>query len=85
MSHLKRCRVQFTPDLLPTDILAMEILEHGCVLVACRDCGHSQLVAFSCKRRGYAEWRNMLRDSTVAVLLQRVGGARALRQLRIVV
>jgi hypothetical protein len=25
------------------------ILESGCVLLACRDCGHSQVVAFWCK------------------------------------
>jgi Putative transposase/Transposase zinc-binding domain len=29
------------------------ILEHGCIQLGCRDCGHSQLVAFSCKKRGF--------------------------------
>jgi Transposase zinc-binding domain/Putative transposase len=28
-------------------------LDYGCVLVVCRDCGDSQVVAFSCKRRGF--------------------------------
>jgi hypothetical protein len=28
-------------------------LEHGCLHLVCRSCGHSQLVAFSCKRRGF--------------------------------
>jgi hypothetical protein len=29
------------------------ILERGCLLLECRDCGHRELVAFSCKRRGF--------------------------------
>ncbi len=28
-------------------------LEHGCLHLECRSCGHSQLVALSCKRRGF--------------------------------
>ena len=28
-------------------------LEAGCLELECRSCGHSQLVAFSCKRRGF--------------------------------
>src|SRR5690606_41406013 len=28
-------------------------LEAGCILLECRSCGYSQLVAFSCKRRGF--------------------------------
>jgi hypothetical protein len=28
-------------------------LEAGCLLLECRSCGYSQLVAFSCKRRGF--------------------------------
>ena len=27
--------------------------EHGCLELCCRQCGHSMLVAFSCKRRGF--------------------------------
>jgi len=27
--------------------------EHGCLELCCRHCGHSMLVAFSCKRRGF--------------------------------
>jgi hypothetical protein len=27
--------------------------DYGCVLVVCRNCGDSQVVAFSCKRRGF--------------------------------
>jgi hypothetical protein len=29
------------------------ILEYGCLSLVCRLCGYSQLVAFSCKRRGF--------------------------------
>jgi hypothetical protein len=32
--------------------LTCGILEHGCLHLQCRECGHSQLVAFSCKGRG---------------------------------
>jgi len=28
-------------------------LEAGCLHLVCQSCGHSQLVAFSCKRRGF--------------------------------
>jgi hypothetical protein len=29
------------------------LLEHGCLELLCKSCGHSMLVAFSCKRRGF--------------------------------
>jgi hypothetical protein len=29
------------------------ILDHGCLHLVCRDCGHSEVVAFSCKMRGF--------------------------------
>jgi hypothetical protein len=29
------------------------ILAHGFLRVRCTDCGHSRVVAFSCKRRGF--------------------------------
>src|SRR5271165_7110707 len=29
------------------------ILEYGCLHLVCRDCGYSQIVAFSCKKRGF--------------------------------
>jgi hypothetical protein len=29
------------------------VLERGCLRLACRACGHSEVVAFSCKRRGF--------------------------------
>ena len=32
--------------------LTCGLLEHGCLHLQCRHCGHSQLVAFSCKGRG---------------------------------
>jgi hypothetical protein len=38
-------------------------LEHGCLHLVCEHCGHSRLVAFSCKRRGYAERWNMLSNA----------------------
>ncbi|GMV13973.1 MAG: hypothetical protein AMXMBFR56_21970 [Polyangiaceae bacterium] len=28
-------------------------LEHGCLHLVCRECGYSELVAFSCKKRGF--------------------------------
>lgn len=28
-------------------------LEHGCLHLVCRECGYSELVAFSCKQRGF--------------------------------
>jgi len=28
-------------------------LEYGCLKLACEECGHEELVAFSCKRRGF--------------------------------
>lgn len=35
------------------EYLRCGLLEHGCLRLACRDCGYSELVAFSCKRRGF--------------------------------
>jgi hypothetical protein len=35
------------------EYLRCGLLEHGCVELACRRCGHPMLVAFSCKRRGF--------------------------------
>jgi hypothetical protein len=35
------------------EYLRCGILEHGCVELACRRCGHQMFVAFSCKRRGF--------------------------------
>lgn len=35
------------------EYLRCGLLEHGCVQLACRRCGHEMLVAFSCKRRGF--------------------------------
>jgi Transposase zinc-binding domain len=29
------------------------LLEHGCLHLVCRDCGYSEIVAFSCKKRGF--------------------------------
>ena len=34
------------------EYLRCGILEHGCLELLCRHCGHSELVAFSCKHRG---------------------------------
>ena len=33
--------------------LSCGILERGCLLLECRHCGHRELVAFSCKCRGF--------------------------------
>lgn len=35
------------------DYLRCGRLEHGCLRLACRDCGFERLVALSCKRRGF--------------------------------
>ena len=35
------------------EYLRCGLLEHGVVRLACRQCGHEMLVAFSCKRRGF--------------------------------
>ncbi|MBX3251844.1 MAG: transposase zinc-binding domain-containing protein [Myxococcales bacterium] len=35
------------------EYLRCGLLEHGVVRLACRQCGHEMLVAFSCKRRGW--------------------------------
>ena len=35
------------------DYLQCGILEHGCVLCACRCCGYERVVGFSCKHRGF--------------------------------
>jgi hypothetical protein len=34
--------------------LTCGLLEHGCLALECRSCGHSELVAFSCRKRGFA-------------------------------
>src|SRR5215510_321096 len=35
------------------EYLRCGLLEWGCLHLVCRSCGHSQLVALSCKRRGF--------------------------------
>jgi hypothetical protein len=35
------------------EFLRCGVLEWGCLHLVCRSCGHSQLVALSCKRRGF--------------------------------
>jgi hypothetical protein len=35
------------------DYLTCGILEHGCVVTRCRDCGHERVVGLSCKHRGW--------------------------------
>jgi hypothetical protein len=42
------------------------ILERGCALFACADCGFVRLLAFSCKRRGFCPSRLGRRMSDVA-------------------
>jgi hypothetical protein len=37
------------------DYLECGLLEHGFLRVKCDGCRHEHLVAFSCKRRGYAK------------------------------
>ena len=44
-------------------------LEAGCLKLQCRSCGHSQLVAFSCKRRGFCSACQGRRMSDTAVHL----------------
>src|SRR3954471_20921381 len=34
------------------EYLKCGILEHGCLHLVCRSCGYSEVVAFSCKKRG---------------------------------
>jgi hypothetical protein len=46
------------------------ILERGCLRLACRDCGHSRLIAFSCKRRGFCPSCLGRRMADVAVHLE---------------
>ena len=46
------------------DYLQCGILAHGFLRLGCDTCHHELLVPFSCKRRGYAEFRNMLSVST---------------------
>ncbi len=46
-------------------------LEHGCLHLVCRDCGKSQLVAFSCKGRGFCPSCLGRRMSDTAVHLER--------------
>jgi len=51
------------PDFVKDEFdafLACGILAHGFLRLRCGDCAHEKLVAFSCKRRGYAECGNML-------------------------
>jgi hypothetical protein len=45
-------------------------LEAGCLELECRCCGHSQLVAFSCKRRGFCSSCLGRRMSDTAVHLE---------------
>jgi hypothetical protein len=45
-------------------------LEAGCLALECRACGHSQLVAFSCKRRGFCPACLGRRMSDTAVHLE---------------
>jgi hypothetical protein len=42
------------------------LLCRGFARLKCEECGESQLVAFSCKGRGYVELRNMHRCQAVA-------------------
>ena len=35
------------------EYLKCGILEHGCLHLVCRSCGYSEVVAFSCKKRGF--------------------------------
>ena len=44
---------QFVKDEFDA-FLQCGILAHGFLRLACADCGHDKLVAFSCKRRGFA-------------------------------
>jgi len=50
--------------------LACGLLEAGCLELQCRSCGHSQLVAFSCKRRGFCPACLGRRMSDTAVHLE---------------
>jgi hypothetical protein len=50
--------------------LACGRLEAGCLELQCRSCGHSQLVAFSCKRRGFCSACLSRRMSDTAVHLE---------------
>lgn len=50
--------------------LGCGILERGCLHLSCRQCGHSQLVAFSCKKRGFCPSCTARRMSDVAVHLE---------------
>ena len=45
---------QFFKDEFDT-FVECGILAHGFLRLRCGDCGHDKLVAFSCKRRGYAD------------------------------
>ena len=47
-------------------------LEAGCLELQCRSCGHSLLVAFSCKRRGFCAACLGRRMSDTAVHLEQV-------------
>jgi hypothetical protein len=49
-------------------------LDHGCLHLVCRECGHSELVAFSCKRRGFCPSCLGRRMADTAVHLALCGG-----------
>jgi len=41
------------------------VLAHGFLRLGCDTCHHELLLAFSCKRRGYAKLRNMRSKSKI--------------------
>ncbi len=51
--------------------LCCGILERGCLRLECRNCGHSELVAFSCKGRGFCPSCIGRRMCDLAVHLER--------------
>jgi hypothetical protein len=54
------------------DFLDCGIPDKGCAVLECPDCGHTKLVPFSCKRRGFSGcW---LFTSSTASLLRRDAG-----------
>ena len=56
------------------------LLCRGFARLKCEECGESQLVAFSCKGRGYAELRNMHRRQAVVRATGRDAEAAASRR-----
>ncbi len=57
------------------------IPQHGCCRVRCQDCGHSKVVAFSCKGRGFCPSCTGRRMAdTAAHLVDRVWPERHIRQ-----